>query len=69
MSPELAAALEAVALRLQAAGVPFLLGGSALLHALGLDVAVRDLDLVARPQDRGALETAAGDWLVATTTE
>jgi hypothetical protein len=69
VSPELAAALEAVALRLQGAGVPFLLGGSALLHALGLDVAVRDLDLVARPQDREALEAAAGDWLVATTTE
>jgi hypothetical protein len=69
VSPELAAALEAVALRLQAAGVPFLLGGSALLHALGLDVTVHDLDLVARPQDRAALETAASDWLVATTTE
>jgi hypothetical protein len=69
VSPELAAALEAVAVRLQAAGVPFLLGGSALLHALGLDVAVRDLDLLARGQDRAALEAAAGDWLVATTTE
>ena len=69
MSPELAAALEAVALRLEAAGVSFLLGGSALLRALGLEVAVRDLDLVARPQDRAVLEAAAGDWLVATTTE
>jgi hypothetical protein len=69
VNPELAAALEAVALRLQAARVPFLLGGSALLHALGLDVAVRDLDLVARPQDRDALEAAAAEWLVATTTE
>lgn len=62
MSPETAAALEAVALRLQGAGVPFLLGGSALLHALGLDVRVRDLDLVLRPQDREPLRAAAGEW-------
>ena len=68
MSPRLAAALEAVALRLQAADVPFLLGGSALLHALGLDVAVLDLDLVARAPDRAAVEAAAGEWHVATTT-
>jgi hypothetical protein len=69
VSPELAAALEAVALRLQAAGVPFLLGGSALLHALGLDVEVGDVDLVARPGDRAALEAAAGDWLASVSTE
>ena len=35
-----------------AAGVPFLLGGSALLDALGLDVEVRDVDLMLRPEDR-----------------
>jgi hypothetical protein len=68
VSPELAAALRAVVRRLDAAGVPLLLGGSALLHALGLDVAVRDLDLVARPQDRAAAEAAAGEWWVETTT-
>jgi hypothetical protein len=62
VSPQLAAALEAVALRLQAAGVPFLLGGSGLLHALGLPVAVRDLDLVLRPGDEDALRAAAGAW-------
>jgi hypothetical protein len=62
VSPELARALEAVALRLHDAGLEVLLGGSALLDALGLDVPVRDLDLVARPQDRAALEAAAADW-------
>jgi hypothetical protein len=62
VTPDTAAALEAVALRLQAAGVPFLLGGSALLAALGLDVTVRDIDLVARPEDRTAVERAAGGW-------
>jgi hypothetical protein len=62
VSPELAAALEAVALRFEAAGVPFLLGGSALLAALGLEVTVGDLDLVARAEDRAAVEAAAGNW-------
>jgi hypothetical protein len=68
VSPELAAALAAVVGRLEAAGVPLLLGGSALLHALGVDVPVRDLDLVARPEDRAAAESAAGEWWVETTT-
>ena len=63
------AALEAVALRLDAAGVPFLLGGSALLDALGLEVEVRDVDLMLRPQDRAAFEAACAEWLVAVTTE
>ena len=69
MRAPLEAALEAVALRLAAAGVPFLLGGSALLDALGLDVAVRDVDLMLRPGDRAAFESACADWLVAVTTE
>jgi hypothetical protein len=68
VTPETAAALEAVALRLHDAGVPFLLGGSALLAALGLDVTVRDLDLVARPEDRAAVEQAAGYWWQGTDT-
>ena len=55
MRAPLEAALEAVALRLAAAGVPFLLGGSALLDALGLDVEVRDVDLMLRPEDRDGL--------------
>jgi hypothetical protein len=69
VSPELAAALTAVVRRLEGAGVAVLLGGSALLHALGLDVAVRDLDLVVAPEDRAAAEAAAGEWWVETTTE
>ena len=52
MRAPLEAALEAVALRLAAHGVPFLLGGSALLDALGLDVEVGDVDLMLRPGDR-----------------
>lgn len=55
-------ALAAIAMRLERADVPFLLGGSGLLHALGLPVSVRDLDLMARPQDHDALREAAGDW-------
>ena len=63
MRAPLEAALEAVALRLAAAGVPFLLGGSALLDALGLDVEVRDVDLMLRPEDRAAFEAAcASGW-------
>jgi hypothetical protein len=69
MRAPLEAALEAVALRLAAAGVPFLLGGSALLDALGLDVEVRDVDLMLRPEDRAAFEAACADWLVSVTTE
>jgi hypothetical protein len=64
-----AAALEAVALRLQAAGVPFLLGGSGLLHALGADVEVRDVDLVLQPGDREAARAAVAEWWRAETTE
>lgn len=69
MRAPLEAALEAVALRLTAAGVPFLLGGSALLDALGLAVEVRDVDLMLRPGDRIAFETACAEWLVSVTTE
>lgn len=67
--PSSEAALEAVALRLSGAGIPFLLGGSALLRALGIDVPVRDVDLVLREEDRAAFEAAAADWLVGMTTE
>ncbi len=69
MTPRVAAALEAVALRLRGAGVPFLLGGSALLHALGLDVSVRDIDLVLRSEDHDAVRDAAGRWWAASSTE
>jgi hypothetical protein len=69
VSAAVAAALEAVALRLQAAGIPFLLGGSALLHALGIPIGVGDLDLVLRPQDHDRLRDAAGAWWRGSTTE
>ena len=69
MRAPLEAALEAVALRLHAAGVPFLLGGSALLDALGLDVEVGDVDLMLRPEDRERFSEACADWLVSVTTE
>jgi hypothetical protein len=62
VSPEVAAALEAVALRLDAAGVEFLLGGSGLLHALGAPVDVHDVDLVVRPESLDAVRAAAGAW-------
>ena len=63
------AALDAVAARLRAADVPFLLGGSGLLHALGIDVPVRDIDLMLRAEDRARFEAAAGEWLVGVTTD
>src|SRR5215218_2527676 len=69
MRAPLEAALEAVALRLGEHGIPFLLGGSALLDALGLDVEVRDVDLMLRPEDRPAFEAACAGWLVGVTTE
>jgi hypothetical protein len=63
------AALDAVAERLRAADIEFLLGGSGLLFALGLDVDVRDIDLMLRARDRARFEAAAGDWLVTVTTD
>jgi len=69
MRPPLEAALEAVAARLAGHRIPFLLGGSALLDALGLDVPVRDVDLMLRPGDRAAFEAACSHWLVGVTTE
>jgi hypothetical protein len=69
VSPRVAAALETVALRLHAAGIPFLLGGSGLLHALGVSVRVRDIDLVLRPEDGERLRAAAGAWWRSATTE
>src|SRR5215212_5024167 len=68
MRAPLEAALGAVAARLSSHDVPFLLGGSALLDALGLDVEVRDVDLMLRPEDRAAFEEACGEWLVSVTT-
>src|SRR3954449_3651949 len=69
MKAPLEAALEAVALRLSDRGIPFLLGGSALLDALGLDVEVRDVDLMLRPADRDAFEAACAEWLRDVTTQ
>jgi SAM-dependent methyltransferase len=69
MRAPLEAALEAVALRLHAAGIPFLLGGGALLDALGLDAQPRDVDLMLRPEDRAAFEAACSGWLRGVTTE
>jgi len=63
------AALDAVAGRLSEHDVPFLLGGSGLLFALGIDVPVRDSDLMLRVEDRERFEAAAGRWLVGVTTE
>jgi hypothetical protein len=63
------AALDAVAGRLREHDVPCLLGGSGLLFALGIEVAVRDIDLMLRPEDRERFEAAAGDWLVTVTTD
>jgi hypothetical protein len=69
LTPEVAAALEAVALRLHDAGVPFLLGGSALLDALGVPVTVGDVDLVLREEDHDRLRAAAGAWWRGSTTD
>src|SRR3954452_22957674 len=69
MRAPLEAALEAVALRLAARGLPVLLGGSALLDALGFDVEVRDVDLMLRPEDRAAFEAACGEWVRDVTTK
>jgi hypothetical protein len=63
VSPRQAAALQAVVAALD---VPVLLGGSGLLHALGVEVTVGDIDLVARPQDRAAIE--ALPWWAETST-
>src|SRR4051794_40778744 len=67
MRAPLEAALEAVAPRLHDHGLPFLLGGSALLDALGLDVEVGDVDLMLRRQDREAFEAACAAWIVGVT--
>src|SRR5688500_11147645 len=67
MRAPLEAAPETVALRLHAVGVPYLLGGSALLDALGLDVPVRDIGLMLRPEDRMAFTEACAPWLVSVT--
>jgi hypothetical protein len=59
---EVRRALLAVAARLDGAGVPFALGGSGLLCALGLADDVADLDLMLQPTSRDALREAAGAW-------
>jgi hypothetical protein len=64
VTPAQAAALHDVVARLDA---PVLLGGSGLLWAHGLDVRVGDVDLVARVQDRAAVE-ALPWWRQTTTT-
>jgi hypothetical protein len=61
-------ALDAVAQRLRAAEVEFLLGGSGLLFALGLEVPVRDIDLMLREEDRARFEAVVSDWLIGVTT-
>ncbi len=62
-------ALQLVAARLREHEIDFLLGGSALLRALGHDVEVRDVDLMLRTEDRERFEAACAEWWVATTTE
>jgi hypothetical protein len=64
VTPAQAAALRSV---VAALGARVLLGGSGLLWALGLDVRVGDIDLVAQVQDRSRVE--ALPWWQATTTE
>jgi tRNA(Arg) A34 adenosine deaminase TadA len=61
--------LQRVAAALRAHDVPFLLGGSLLLRALGHDVPVRDVDLMVRAQDRERFEAATARWHVRTTTD
>ena len=43
--------------------------GARCCASLGLDVPVRDVDLVLRPEDREAFEAAVGEWLVSVSTE
>lgn len=62
MRPEMLAALEAVAARFRAHGVPCVLGGSALLDALGLLDAPGDLDLLVPGDAHDAVRLAAGEW-------
>lgn len=69
MRDDVRAALATVGRRLDAAGVPFLLGGSGLLWALGLTEEVRDLDLQLDASDEHRLVAAAGPWLVTVTRE
>ena len=69
MDPRLILALGALTERLDATNVPFLLGGGALLHALGLVEDVGDLDLMARGEDRDRFCAATRDWLRSLSTE
>ena len=68
LDDRLATGLEAVARRLAGAGVPFLLGGGGLLHALGLVDDVGDLDLMVPADDRDRFCAATADWLERVTT-
>jgi hypothetical protein len=62
-------ALLKVGARLREHEIDFLLGGSALLRALGHDVPVRDVDLMLRAEDRERFEAACAEWWIATTTD
>ncbi|MBA2316369.1 MAG: hypothetical protein H0V93_01070 [Euzebyales bacterium] len=62
MNPHQRRALARLAARLHAEAIPFALGGSALLHVLGLTDEVGDLDLMLGPDDHDRLRAAAGGW-------
>jgi hypothetical protein len=62
VTPHQRSALARVAARLRAEGIPFALGGSALLEVLGLTSEVGDLDLMLDPCDHDRLRAAAGGW-------
>lgn len=55
MDASLRAALVEITRLFTDAGIPFQVGGSALLHSMGLVGRVGDLDLVFRPEDRDRL--------------
>lgn len=55
-------ALRAVAEALNARDVPWLLGGSAMIAALGVDVEVGDLDITVPADMLGEVQAACADW-------
>lgn len=69
MRPSVRRALRTVAARLSAHEVPFALGGSGLLWALGLASEVRDVDLMLEPADERRMLDATADWRVRHTRE
>jgi hypothetical protein len=62
VNSDVRSALRAVAARLRAHDIDFLLGGSGLLWALGLTDEVRDVDLMAAASDEDALLEATSPW-------